>query len=408
MQLLYARCAGLDVHARQVVACVRVAPHAVTYHHLTVPTTTRGLLALVDWLTSYQVTHVAMEATGVYWKPVWHLLEGHFELLLANAQHVRNVPGRKSDVKDAQWLADLLAVGLIRGSFVPPTPIQELRDLTRTRKQLVRERSRHTLRLQKILEDANLKLTETVTDIGGLTGRAILDALIAGETDPERLASLTRGRLKASHAQLVEALQGRVTAHHRFMLKLHLEQIAAIEAALRTLEQQLTETLAPFRAARDFLKTMPGISDTVAAVIIAEIGEDVRPFPTAAHLVSWAGLAPRLDESAGKRRSTRTQPGAPWLKTTLVQAAWAAARTKHSYFHAQYLRLKSRRGPKKAILAVAASMLTAVYYMLRDGVEFHDLGADYFTHHDKAQITKRLLRRLRDLGVEVEVKNIAA
>lgn len=409
MQLLYARCAGLDVHAREVVACVRIVTGAtVAYHQRTVPTTTRGLLTLAEWLASHQVTHVAMEATGVYWKPVWHVLEGQVELLLANAQHVRAVPGRKSDVKDAQWLADLLAVGLIRGSFVPPAPIHELRDLTRTRKQLVRERSRHTQRIQKILEDANLKLTETITDIHGQTGRAILEALVAGETDPVRLARLTRGRLKAAPAQLVDALHGRVTAHHRFMLKLHLDQIAAIETALTTLEQQLEAALAPFRAARDLLKTMPGISDTVAAVILAEIGDAIGPFPTAAHLVSWAGLAPRLDESAGKRRSTRTQPGAPWLKTTLVQAAWAATRKKDSYFHAQYLRLKSRRGPKKAVLAVAASMLTAVYYMFRDGVEFHDLGADYFAHHDKTQITKRLLRRLRDLGVEVEVKTIAA
>ncbi len=409
MQLLYARCAGLDVHAREIVACVRVVTGAtVEYHQRTVPTTTRGLLALVDWLTSHHVTHVAMEATGVYWKPVWHVLEGQVELLLANPQHVRQVPGRKSDVKDAQWLADLLAVGLIPGSFVPPRPIQALRDLTRTRKQLVRERSRHTLRLQKLLEDANLKLTEAISDISGRTGQAIVDAIIAGETDPERLARLTRGRVNASHAQLVDALHGRITAHHRFMLKLHRDQIAAIEAAVTTVEQQLEVALVPFRAARDLLKTMPGVSDTVAAVIVAELGDTVRPFPTAAHLVSWAGLAPRLDESAGKRRSTRTRAGAPWLKTTLVQAAWAAARKKDSYFHAQYLRLKSRRGPKKAILAVAASMLTGVYHMLRDGVEFHDLGADYFAHHDKQQIAKRLLRRLRDLGVEVEVKTMAA
>jgi transposase len=408
MELLYTRCAGLDVHARQVVGCIRVvAERIVTYHHLTVPTTTRGLLELADWLTGHAVTHVAMEATGVYWKPVWHVLEGQVELILANAQHVRNVPGRKSDVKDAQWLADLLAVGLIRGSLVPPAPIQELRDLTRTRKQLVREISRHTQRLQKILEDANVKLTETISDILGHSGRAVLRALIAGETDPARLAALTH-RLKASHGQLVDALHGRVTAHHRFMLKLHLEQIEAIEAGLGTLERQLTEALAPFRAACDLLKTMPGISDTVAAVILAEIGDDMRPFSTAGHLVSWAGFAPRLDESAGKRRSTRTRPSAPWLKTTMVQAAWAAARTKDSYFHAQFLRLKSRRGPKKAILAVAASMLTALYYMLRDGVEFHDLGAQYFTHHDTEQIAKRLLRRLRDLGVEVEVKQPAA
>jgi transposase len=408
MQLLYARCAGLDVHARQVMACVRVvADGTVTYQRLTVGTTTRGLLELVDWLTGHAVTHVAMEATGVYWKPVWHLLEGQFALLLANAQHVRNVPGRKSDVNDAQWLADLLAVGLIRGSFVPPAPIQELRDLTRTRKQLVREISRHTQRLQKILEDANLKLTETISDILGQSGRAVLRALIAGETDPERLVGLTR-RLKASHGQLVDALQGRVTPHHRFMLKLHLTQIEAIESGLAALEQQLNEALAPFRPARDLLKTMPGISDTVAAVIIAEIGDGIRPFPTAAHLVSWAGLAPRLDESAGKRRSTRTRPSAPWLKTTMVQAAWGAVRAKDSYFHAQFLRLKSRRGPKKAIVAVAASMVTALYYMLRDGVEFQDLGPQYFAQHDKEQITKRLLRRLRDLGVEVEVKQQAA
>ena len=224
MQLMYARCAGLDVHARQVVGCVRVVVgQTVTYEHLAVSTTTRGLLELADWLTGHEVTHVAMEATGVYWKPVWHLLDGQFELLLANAQHVRNVPGRKSDVNDARWLADLLAVGLIRGSFVPPAPIQELRDLTRTRKQLVRETGRHTQRLQKILEDANIKLTETISDIRGKSGRAILRALIAGETDPERLAALTRG-LKASHQQLVEALHGRVTVHHRFMLNLHLER----------------------------------------------------------------------------------------------------------------------------------------------------------------------------------------
>jgi transposase len=408
MQLLNARCAGLDVHARQVVACARLVSDAtVTYHQLTVSTTTRGLLELVDWLTACGCTQVAMEATGVYWKPVWHLLEGQFELTLANAMHIRNVPGRKRDVKDAQWIADLLAVGLIRSSFVPPAPIQELRDLTRTRKQLVREVSRHTQRLQKILEDANLKLTETISDILGQSGRAILRALIAGETDPERLAALTH-RVKASHGQLVDALHGRVTAHHRFMLQLHLAQIEAIEAGLTALEQQLHEALAPFRAARDLLKTMPGISDTVAAVILAEIGDDLRPFPTAGHLVSWAGFAPRLDESAGKRRSTRTRPSAPWLKTTMVQAAWSAARTRESDFHAQFARLKSRRGPKKAIIAVAASMLTAIYYLLRDGVEFHDLGSQHFAHHDQEQTTKRLLRRLRDLGVDVEVKVNAA
>jgi transposase len=411
MELLYARCAGLDVHAKTVVACARiVSGGAVTYYHRTVATTTQGLLELAEWLTAQGCTHVVLESTGVYWKPVWHMLEGQFELTLANAMHVRNVPGRKSDMKDARWLADLLAMGLIRSSFVPPAPIQALRDLTRTRKQLVREIARHTQRIQKTLEDANVKLTEAISDIRGTSGRAILRALMAGDTDPERLVDLTTGRLKASRAQLVEALRGRVTAHHRFMITLHLTQIEAIETAVATIEARIGDALAPFRAAVNLLTTMPGLSETAAAVILAELGDNVASFPTAGHLVSWAGLCPRLDESAGKRRSTRTRQGAPWLKTTLVQAAWAATRRKDGYFHAQFLRLKSRRGPKKAILAVAASMLTDVYCMLRDGAEFHDLGAQYFVQRDrdKERLTKRLLRRLRELGVDVEVKEKAA
>jgi transposase len=409
MELLYARCAGLDVHAKTVVACVRLAEGGtVTYDYRTVSTTTRGLLELADWLTAHGCTHVALEATGVYWRPVWHILEDHFALTLANPMHVRNIPGRKSDTKDATWLADLLAMGLIRSSFVPPAPVQELRDLTRTRKQLVREIARHTQRLQKTLEDANVKLTEAISDILGTSGRAILRALTTGETNPARLATLTTGRLKASPAQLVEVLHGRVTDHHRFMLKLHLTQIEALETAVAGVEGRITEALVPFRAAVSLLTTMPGLGDTAAAVILAEIGDNMGTFPTAGHLVSWAGLCPRLDESAGKRRSTRTRRGAPWLKTTLVQTAWAASRKKDSYFHAQFLRLKSRRGPKKAILAVAASMLTDVYYMLRDGVEFHDLGHQYFAQRDKEHLTKRLLDRLRDLGVDVEVKSKAA
>jgi len=384
MEVLHPRCAGLDIHATNVVACVRITSgRSVTYEHRTVATTTRGLLELADWLTEHGVTHAAMEATGVYWKPVWHVLEDGFTLVLANAMHIRNIPGRKNDKNDATWIADLLALGLIRSSFVPPAPIQALRDLTRTRKQLVREVTRHTQRIQKTLEDANVKLTEIVSDILGTSGRAILQALVAGETDPERLADLTSGRLKATRTQLVEALQGRVTDHHRFMLHLHLTQIGALDTAIAEVEARIREALTPF---------------------IAEIGDDMSKFPSAGHLLSWAGLCPRLDESNGKRRSTRTRQGAPWLKTTLVQIAWPAARKKNSYFHAQFLRLKSRRGPKKAIVAVAASMLTDVYYMLRDGVEFHDLGDQYFVQHDKARLTKRLLQRLRDLGVDVEVK----
>lgn len=408
MDVLYPRCAGLDVHAKSVVACVRVMEGGtVTYAHRSVATTTRALLELAEWLASWQVTHVALEATGVYWKPVWHLLEDRFTLVLANAREVRNIPGRKSDKNDATWIADLLAHGLIRGSFVPPTPVQELRDLTRTRKQLVRELSRHIQRIQKTLEDANLKLTEVVSDVVGVSGRAILQALVAGETDPERLADLTQGRLKASRASLVAALQGHLTPHHRFMIQLHLTQIIALERAVADLEARIAEALRPFRAAVDLLTTMPGVKTTAAAVILAEIGDDMSKFPSAGHLLSWAGLCPRLDESAGKRRSTRTRQSTPWLKTTLVQIAWPASRTHDSYFHAQFLRLKSRRGPKKAIVAVAASMLTAVYYMLRDGVEFRDLGEQYFARRDKDRITQRLLHRLRDLGVEVEIKNAA-
>lgn len=405
MEVLYPRCAGLDVHATSVTACARIASGAqITYDHLTVPTTTRGLLELDAWLTGHGCTHVAMEATGVYWKPVWHVLEEHVTLVLANAMHIRNVPGRKSDINDATWIADLLAHGLIRGSFVPPAPIQALRDLTRTRRQLVHEMARHVLRIQKTLEDANLKLAHVISDIVGASGRAILTALIEGETDPARLADLTKGRLKATRAALVDALHGRVTDHHRFMLRLHLTQIDAIQTAIDAIETRIGDALGPFRSAVTLLTTMPGISETTARVLVAEIGTDMSRFPAVGHLISWAGLCPRLDESAGKRRSTRTRQSAPWLKPTLINAAWAATRKRGSYHHAQFLRIKTRRGAKKAILAVAASMLTAAYFMLRDGVVYEDLGPDHFAKQDKQRLTTRLLQRLSDLGVVVEVK----
>jgi transposase len=405
MEIVHPTCAGLDVHQQTVVACARVVSGTTITHDVrTFGTTTPDLLALSDWLAAHGCTHVAMESTGVYWKPVWHVLDGPFELVLANAMHIRNIPGRKSDTNDATWIADLLAHGLIRGSFVPPEPVQELRDLTRTRKQLVREIAQHTLRIQKTLETANVKLTAVLADILGVSGRAILQALVAGERHPERLAALASDRVQASRAALVAALHGRVTAHHRFMLNLHLTQIAALEAAVRDVEARLGEALAPFRAALDRLITMPGVSETVARVLVAEIGFDMTRFPTAGHLVSWAGLCPRLHESAGKRLSNRTRSSNPWLKPTLVQAAWSAARKKDSYFRAQFLRLKSRRGPKKAVLAVAASMLTAAYHMLRDGVDYRDLGADHFDRRDKATLATRLIARLHDLGVHVEVR----
>ncbi len=407
MEVLYPRCAGLDVHKDTVVACVRCVTAPKAHEVRTFGTTTRELLELSDWLESVGCTHVAMEATGVYWKPVWHLLEDRFELILANAQHVRNVPGRKTDVADATWIADLLAHGLVRSSFVPPARIQELRDLTRARKQFVREIAQHSQRIQKVLETANVKLASVLSDILTQSGRAMLAAIVAGEDDPERLADLAKGSARKKRASLIEALRGHVTDHHRTMIRLHLDLIRAIESALAEVDDAVGKALEPISRAAELLKTMPGIGDIAAHVILAEIGADMSRFPTSGHLISWAGLCPRNDESAGKRRSTRVRKSGTWLKTTLVTAAWSAARSKNTYLRAQFLRIKSRRGPKKAILAVAASMLTAAYYMLRDGVEYRDLGADYFDRRDKAKAAVRLLRRLDALGYKVEVKAVA-
>jgi transposase len=366
-------------------------------------TTTSELFALADWLASNGCTHVAMEATGIYWRPIWHVLEGRFELVLANAQHIRNVPGRKTDVNDAAWIADLLAHGLIRSSFVPPSRIQELRDLTRTRKQLVREIAQHTLRIQKTLEDANIKVASVLSNVIGTSGRAMLGAIIAGEEDPERLADLAVGTARRKKTELVEALRGRVTSHHREMIKLHLGLIAALQSALETLDASAGKLLTPIQERAALLTTMPGVSNVVAQVIVAEIGVDMSRFPSAANLVSWAGLCPRNDESAGKRRSTRVRKSGTWLKTTLVTAAWAAVHKKDSYLKAQFLRIKSRRGAKKAILAVAASMLTACYYMLRDATPYRDLGPAHFDRRDRTKTIHRLVRRLNDLGCRVEV-----
>ena len=408
MEILYPRCAGLDVHKDSVMACARVVAGASVRHvSAEFATTTRGLLQLAEWLQEHACTHAAMEATGVYWKPVWHVLEGHLELQLINPAHARNVPGRKSDVSDARWLADLLAHGLVRPSFVPPAPIQELRDLTRTRKQLVRQVGRHTLRIQKTLEDANLKLTGVISDLLGTSGRAILRALIAGETDPERLLEHTTGRLEAPRERLLDGLRGVVTDHHRFMLRLHLRQVESLERSIAQLERQIARLLRPFRGRVEQLATIPGVSDTVAQVLVAEIGLDMTRFPTAGHLISWAGLCPRMDESAGKRRSTRVRKGAPWLKTTLVVAGWAAAGSHDTYLRAQFQRLKTRRGPKKAVVAVAASILTAAYYILRDQVPYHDLGPDYFDRRDRTAVVRRLRRRIEALGYRVELHQVA-
>jgi len=407
MEILHPRCAGLDVHKDVVVAAVRCVSMPTHQEVRSFGTTTKELQALSDWLESHGCTQVVMEATGVYWKPVWHLLEGNFELVLANAQHVKNVPGRKTDVGDASWLAELLAHGLVRGSFVPPAPIQELRDLTRSRKQLVRELSQHVLRIQKVLEDANLKLGSVLSDITGKSGRAMLAAIVQGETDPEKLASLAQGNARKKKAELIEALRGRVTPHHRKMLKLHLGLVDTLQTAIDEVDVTVGKALEPIQARATLLTTIPGVSDIVANVIVAEIGVDMSRFPSPGHLVSWAGLCPRSDESAGKRRTTRVRKSGTWLKTMLVTAAWSAVRVKDTYLRAQFLRIKSRRGAKKAILAVAASMLTAVYFMLRDDKLYADLGSQYFDRHDKGKTIGRLVRRLQDLGCEVEIKPAA-
>jgi transposase len=410
MEVLHRRCAGLDVHKKTVVACVRLAEeNKVVTEVRTFATTTAGLLALSAWLSENGCTHVAMEATGVYWKPVWHVLsDGEFELVLANAAHVKNVPGRKTDVSDAAWLAELLAHGLIRGSFVPDGQTQELRTLLRTRKQLVREKTRHTQRIHKTLEDANIKLESELSDVLGKSGRAMLEAMVAGETDPVRLAALAHSGVKASQATLQEALRGRVTQHHRFLLRLHLGQVDAIDTAIVTIDGEIEAHLAPFRIGVELVSTIPGVSGLSAEVIVSEIGLDMSRFPTDGHLLSWACVSPRNDESAGKRRSTRMRKGSPWLKTTLIQCAWAAKRKKGSYLQAQFLRLKSRRGPQKAICAVAASILTAAYHMLKDGTLYQDLGADHFKRRSKTTQTQRLVKRLQHLGYAVDIKPLAA
>ena len=409
MQVMYPRCAALDLGKDVLAAAVRVqGDGSLTQECRSYRTTTQSLVELCAWLHSHGVTHVVMEATGSYWKAVWRMLEGRFELMLANPVQVKNLPGRKSDVNDATWMADLLAHGLIRGSFVPATEIGALRELTRTRKQLVRELARHTLRIQKILDVANLKLTGTISQILGVTGRAILKAPIAGETDPQRLADLAHPRVQVSRQRLVESLHGRLTEQQRRLLELHLTLIDTLQASIDQLDREIAKAVSPFRQDVERLKTTPGLSDIVVPAILGEIGLDMTRFRTHRHLVSWARLCPRLDESAGKIHSTRTLKGAAWIKTIMIQAAWCAVRVKNSYPRAQFLRIRSRRGTKKAIVAVAASLLTAVYYMLRDGTEYRDLGTDHFDKQDRSKVARRFVARLTQLGYHVQISEAAA
>lgn len=417
MDVLYERVAGLDVHKATVVACVRrTTAGKVERECRTFETTTAGLLALLEWLRESQCTHVAMEATGVYWKPVWNILiDGAFELILANAAHIKNVPGRKTDMNDAMWIADLVACGLLKASFVPKERLQELRSLMRTRKQLTREQTRHVQRIDKTLESANIKLGSVICEVMGASGRRMIEAMISGIRDPSKLAALAHAQIKASPKELYDALHGRLTEHHRFLLQLHIGQYDALSAAIDQIDRQVDTAIArldeeaadgqaSFRDLIALLCTIPGVSTLAGTSILAEIGRDMSRFPSAGHLVAWAGLCPGQNESAGKRKRTRLRKGAPWLKTMLVQCAWAAKRKKDSFYNARFNRLSHRRGPQKAICAVAASLLTAIYHMLKDGTEHHDLGASHFDHRSTAAKAKRLVAQLAKLGYAAQIQ----
>jgi len=408
MEVLYPRCAGLDVHKDLVVACVRLAEgRTVERQTARFGTSTRELLRLADYLRSHGVTHVAMESTGVYWKPVWHILTGSFKLVLGNAKHMKNVPGRKSDQSDASWIADLLAHGLIRSSFVPPEEIQALRDLTRTRTQWMHERGREVQRVQKVLEDANIKLSSVLSDITGVSGRKMLMALVNGATDARLIAKLADRRVKASEQELVAALEGCVTAHHRFMISVHLRHIDELDSLVETLESRIEEQLRPFRRVVEHLITMPGVKEDAAAAILAEIGVDMSAFPTDGHLVRWSTIVPGTNETGGKKKPARTQKQR-WLKAKMTQCAWAAVKKRDSYLCARYHRIRARRGKQKAILAVAGTMLRAIYHMIQNDVDYQDLGADFFERrHDSGRTVRRLQRRLEKLGFTVELRKAA-
>jgi transposase len=372
MDVLYRCCAGLDVHKKTVVACVRrVSPGGqVDVQVRTFGTTTAQLLALGDWMADQGVERVAMESTGVYWKPVYYLLEDRFAVMLVNAQHIKQVPGRKTDIKDCQWIAELLQYGLLRPSFVPPRPIRELRDLTRQRSQLVAERARAVNRVQKVLEDANIKLASVAADVLGVSGRAMIRCLIAGQDDPRRLAELARGRMRSKIPALEQALHGRINEHHRFLLAGLLDQIEFLESLIGRFDARVAKVIAPYSDAVERLRTIPGVDQRAAEVILAEIGPEMTIFPTAGHLCSWAGMCPGNNESAGKRRSGRTTPGSRWLRSVLVQAAWAASHTKKTSLAAAYRRRARRLGKRRSLVALGHKILVIVYELLSHGIDY--------------------------------------
>ncbi|MGH2668545.1 MAG: IS110 family transposase, partial [bacterium] len=407
MKRLIERCAGLDVHKASVTACVRTPdPSGDRAQEIrTFKTTTHGLLTLRDWLAAYRVTVVAMEATGVFWKPIYYMIEDDFECWLVNAQHIKNVPGRKTDVADSAWICQLAEHGLVRASFVPPKDIRELRDLTRYRKVLIQERTRETQRLSDVLEDAGIKLSSVASEVLGVSGRAMISALIDGTTDPEVLADLAKGVLRRKLPELREALEGRFRRHHALIAGQMLSHIDYLDEMIDLLSGEIETVIAPFAQKVELLDTIPGVDKRTAQVLIAEIGVDMSRFPSSAHLASWAGMCPGNNESGGKRKTGRTRKGPKWLREALVESARAAARTKNTYLAAHYQRIKRGRGGKKAAVAVGHTILVAAYHILRDDVPFHDLGADYFQQRQNTTAhVRRLVRQLESLGQRVTLE----
>ena len=406
MRIIHDKVAGLDVHKKVVVAAIIVKQEDGSWleEKRNFGTMTADLLALSDWLLLHGVTHVAMESTGEYWKPVFNILENNFEVMVVNAQHISKVPGRKTDQSDAQWIAELLQHGLLKASFIPPLGQRELRELTRYRSSFVRERATLVNRVQKVLESANIKVASVASNIMGVSGRAMLDALISGNATPEQMAELSKGRLREKREQLVKALEGRVKAHHRFVLTELLCQVDSLDETIGRFDQEIEVYCRPFEKAVELLDTIPGIARQTAEIIVSEIGSDMSRFPTADHLASWAGVAPGNNESAGKRRSGRTTKGNQALRAALNQAAHAAARTKNSYLSAQYHRLAGRRGAKKAIVAVAHSILVIIYHLIDRKEPYHEIGGDYFDKRNAEVTAKRLTKRLENLGYQVSLQ----
>ena len=410
METIVKRAAGLDVHKTQVTACVRVPGRGRerAQEVAEFPTTVRGLLSLRDWLKAHRVTQVAMEATGVYWKPVWAILEDEFDCLLVNARHVKQVPGRKTDVSDAAWLCQLLEAGLLRRSFVPPKPIRALRNVTRYRKAQIGERQREANRLHKILEDTGIKLDCVASDILGASGRAMLDALVQGTTDPQVLAELAKGKLRAKIPALKEALVGRFDRQHALIVSAILAHLDFLDEQIQLLSDEIEEQLSPFAGAVELLCTIPGVQRRTAESVIAEIGTDMSRFPSGRHLASWGGQCPGNDRSAGKRRSGRTRHGSKWLDTALTEAALAATRTNDVYLAARYQRLRPRRGHGRALGAVKHSILCACWHMLTTGELYREAGGDYYTRRDPERATRRLVAQLERLGHHVTLEAAAA